>query len=48
VARPTLHPAKWAGAELQGRVRMERAGQATAANDLGPEAAADRAHEFTV
>ena len=41
--RPTLHPAKWAGAELQGRVRMERAGQATAANDLGPEAAADRA-----
>ena len=43
VARPTLHPAKWAGAELQGRVRMERAGQATAANDLGPEAAADRA-----
>ena len=39
----TLHPAKWAGAELQGRVRMERAGQATAANDLGPEAAADRA-----
>jgi hypothetical protein len=24
-------------------VRMERAGQATAANDLGPEAAADRA-----
>ena len=47
-ARPTLHPAKWAGAELQGRVRMERAGQATAANDLGPGAAADRAHEFTV
>lgn len=43
LARPTLHPAKWAGAELQGRVRMERAGQATAANDLGPEAAADRA-----
>ena len=48
VARPTLHPAKWAGAELQGRVRMERAGQAIAVNDLGPEAAADRAHEFTV
>ena len=44
LARPTLHPAKWAGAELQGRVRMERAGQATAVqNDLGPEAAADRA-----
>ena len=43
LTRPMLHPAKWAGAELQGRERMERAGQATAANDLGPEAAADRA-----